>query len=78
MVKPIHLTNTFHFAIRIHDVSLPDEAKTMFLVSNYFELYRVPEACCCRPTQSLQAFVPTQLKHSQLQSITNHGPQVLR
>ncbi|CDQ87979.1 unnamed protein product [Oncorhynchus mykiss] len=42
VVKPIHLTNTFHFAIRIHDVSLPDEAKTMFLVQNFSETVLIP------------------------------------
>ncbi|XP_052365057.1 transmembrane protein 131-like isoform X2 [Oncorhynchus keta] len=42
VVKPIHLTNTFHFAIRIHDVSLPDEAKTMFLVQNFSEPVLIP------------------------------------
>lgn len=31
--RPIYLTNTFTFAIRIHNVSLPAEAKTMFSVS---------------------------------------------
>lgn len=31
--RAIFLTNAFNFAIRIHDVSLPDEAKTMFNVS---------------------------------------------
>lgn len=33
--RPIFLTNTFNFAIRIHNVSLPEEAKTMFNVSSY-------------------------------------------
>uniref|UniRef100_A0A673WII7 Transmembrane protein 131 n=1 Tax=Salmo trutta TaxID=8032 RepID=A0A673WII7_SALTR len=28
--RPIFLTNAFNFAVRIHDVILPDEAKTMF------------------------------------------------
>ncbi|XP_042561353.1 transmembrane protein 131-like [Clupea harengus] len=31
--RPIVLTNTFNFPILIHDVSLPEEAKTMFKVS---------------------------------------------
>lgn len=31
--RPIFLTNVFNFAIRIHNVSLPEEAKTMFNVS---------------------------------------------
>lgn len=30
--RPIFLTNAFSFAIRIHNVSLPEEAKTMFKV----------------------------------------------
>lgn len=30
--RPIYLTNTFSFAILIHDVLLPEEAKTMFKV----------------------------------------------
>ncbi|KAG5276018.1 hypothetical protein AALO_G00127020 [Alosa alosa] len=33
--RPIYLTNTFSFAIRIHNVSLPEEAKTMFNVHNF-------------------------------------------
>ncbi|XP_037325757.2 transmembrane protein 131 isoform X2 [Pungitius pungitius] len=32
--RPIFLTNAFSFAIRIHNVSLPEEAKTMFNVQN--------------------------------------------
>ncbi|KAM6939145.1 transmembrane protein 131 isoform 1-T1 [Lycodopsis pacificus] len=32
--RPIVLTNAFSFAIRIHNVSLPEEAKTMFNVQN--------------------------------------------
>lgn len=31
--RPIFLTNAFSFAIRVHNVSLPEEAKTMFNVS---------------------------------------------
>ena len=30
--RPIYLTNTFSFAILIHDVLLPEEAKSMFQV----------------------------------------------
>lgn len=30
--RPIFLTNAFSFAIRLHNVSLPEEAKTMFNV----------------------------------------------
>ncbi|XP_049713203.1 transmembrane protein 131 isoform X3 [Elephas maximus indicus] len=33
--RPVHLTNTFNFAILIHDVLLPEEAKTMFKVHNF-------------------------------------------
>uniref|UniRef100_A0A673CSM5 Transmembrane protein 131 n=1 Tax=Sphaeramia orbicularis TaxID=375764 RepID=A0A673CSM5_9TELE len=33
--RPIFLTNVFNFAIRIHNVSLPEEAKTMFNVQNF-------------------------------------------
>ncbi|KAB1256926.1 Transmembrane protein 131, partial [Camelus dromedarius] len=33
--RPISLTNTFSFAILIHDVLLPEEAKTMFKVHNF-------------------------------------------
>lgn len=32
--RPIFLTNAFSFSIRIHNVSLPEEAKTMFNVQN--------------------------------------------
>uniref|UniRef100_A0A8C2WUC3 Transmembrane protein 131 n=1 Tax=Cyclopterus lumpus TaxID=8103 RepID=A0A8C2WUC3_CYCLU len=32
--RPIFLTNAFSFAIRIHNVSLPEEARTMFNVQN--------------------------------------------
>lgn len=31
--RPIYLTNTFNFAVLIHDVVLPEEAKPMFKVS---------------------------------------------
>ncbi|XP_051232021.1 transmembrane protein 131 isoform X1 [Dicentrarchus labrax] len=33
--RPIFLTNAFSFAIRIHNVSFPEEAKTMFNVQNF-------------------------------------------
>ncbi|KAH0504002.1 Transmembrane protein 131 [Microtus ochrogaster] len=33
--RPIYLTNTFSFAILIHDVLLPEEAKSMFQVYNF-------------------------------------------
>ncbi|XP_036835227.1 transmembrane protein 131 isoform X1 [Oncorhynchus mykiss] len=32
--RSIFLTNAFNFAVRIHNVTLPDEAKTMFSVQN--------------------------------------------
>lgn len=31
--RPIYFTNTFSFAVLVHDVVLPEEAKTMFKVS---------------------------------------------
>ncbi|TRY89294.1 hypothetical protein DNTS_003463 [Danionella cerebrum] len=40
--RPIYLTNTFNFAISIHDVSLPEEAKTMFRVHNFSMPVLVP------------------------------------
>ncbi|KAL2088020.1 hypothetical protein ACEWY4_016848 [Coilia grayii] len=40
--RPIVLTNTFNFPILIHDVSLPEEAKTMFRVQNFSEPVLVP------------------------------------
>ncbi|XP_077390366.1 transmembrane protein 131 isoform X3 [Festucalex cinctus] len=40
--RPIFLTNAFSFAIRIHNVSLPDEAKTMFKVQNFSAPVLVP------------------------------------
>uniref|UniRef100_A0AAQ5XMF4 Transmembrane protein 131 n=1 Tax=Amphiprion ocellaris TaxID=80972 RepID=A0AAQ5XMF4_AMPOC len=33
--RPIFLTNAFSFAVQIHNVSLPEEAKTMFNVQNF-------------------------------------------
>ncbi|KAM9054189.1 transmembrane protein 131 isoform 1-T1 [Megaptera novaeangliae] len=33
--RPVYLTNTFSFAVLIHDVLLPEEAKTMFKVHNF-------------------------------------------
>ncbi|XP_045553451.1 transmembrane protein 131 isoform X2 [Salmo salar] len=33
--RPIFITNAFNFAVRIHDVVLPDEAKTMFSVQKF-------------------------------------------
>lgn len=40
--RPIFLTNTFNFAIRIHNISLPEEAKTMFNVQNFSAPILVP------------------------------------
>ncbi|XP_028259280.1 transmembrane protein 131 isoform X2 [Parambassis ranga] len=40
--RAIFLTNAFNFAIRIHDVSLPDEAKTMFNVQNFSTPILIP------------------------------------
>uniref|UniRef100_A0A3Q2Y0K3 Transmembrane protein 131 n=1 Tax=Hippocampus comes TaxID=109280 RepID=A0A3Q2Y0K3_HIPCM len=40
--RPIFLTNAFSFAIRIHNVSLPEEAKTMFSVQNFTSPLLVP------------------------------------
>ncbi|CAL8291077.1 unnamed protein product [Lota lota] len=42
LVKPIHLTNTFHFAIRVHHVALPDEASVMFKVLNFTDPVLIP------------------------------------
>lgn len=41
--RPIFLTNAFSFAIWIHNVSLPEEAKTMFNVS----LHRLSSCSMC-------------------------------
>ncbi|XP_029459171.1 transmembrane protein 131 [Rhinatrema bivittatum] len=40
--NPIFLTNTFSFAIFIHDVVLPVEAKTMFKVQNFSKPVLIP------------------------------------
>ncbi|XP_072295624.1 transmembrane protein 131 isoform X2 [Eucyclogobius newberryi] len=40
--RPIYLTNAFSFAIRIHNVSLPEEAKTMFNVQNFSAPISIP------------------------------------
>uniref|UniRef100_A0A672GKI0 Transmembrane protein 131 n=1 Tax=Salarias fasciatus TaxID=181472 RepID=A0A672GKI0_SALFA len=40
--RPIFLTNAFHFAICIHNVSLPEEAKTMFNVQNFSTPILIP------------------------------------
>uniref|UniRef100_A0A3P8USD7 Transmembrane protein 131 n=1 Tax=Cynoglossus semilaevis TaxID=244447 RepID=A0A3P8USD7_CYNSE len=41
--KPIYLTNAFNFAIQIHNVSLPEEAKTMFNVHNFTAPIVIPQ-----------------------------------
>ncbi|KAK1897076.1 Transmembrane protein 131 [Dissostichus eleginoides] len=40
--RPIFLTNAFGFAIRIHNVSLPEEAKTMFNAQNFSAPILIP------------------------------------
>ncbi|KAG7228706.1 hypothetical protein INR49_008484 [Caranx melampygus] len=40
--RPIFLTNAFNFATRIHNVSLPEEAKTMFNVQNFTAPILIP------------------------------------
>ncbi|XP_067841900.1 transmembrane protein 131 [Heptranchias perlo] len=40
--RPIYLTNTFNFPIIIHNVSLPEDAKTMFKIKNFSEPVSVP------------------------------------
>ncbi|XP_062306395.1 transmembrane protein 131 isoform X1 [Osmerus eperlanus] len=40
--RPIFLTNTFNFAIRIHNVSLPELARTMFRVHNFSAPILIP------------------------------------
>ncbi|KAI4891999.1 hypothetical protein NFI96_034213 [Prochilodus magdalenae] len=40
--RPIYLTNTFNFAIRIHNVTLPEDAKTMFNVHNFSTPVLIP------------------------------------
>ncbi|KAL6458179.1 hypothetical protein MHYP_G00334090 [Metynnis hypsauchen] len=40
--RPVYLTNTFNFAIRIHNVSLPEDAKTMFNVHNFSTPVLIP------------------------------------
>uniref|UniRef100_A0A8C6MK95 Transmembrane protein 131 n=1 Tax=Nothobranchius furzeri TaxID=105023 RepID=A0A8C6MK95_NOTFU len=45
--RPIFLTNAFSFAIRIHNVSLPEEAKTMFKVQNFSTPVVIPPHKSC-------------------------------
>ncbi|XP_019384019.1 PREDICTED: transmembrane protein 131, partial [Crocodylus porosus] len=40
--RPIYLTNTFSFAVLIHDAVLPEEAKTMFKVQNFSKPVLIP------------------------------------
>ncbi|XP_075283229.1 transmembrane protein 131 [Opisthocomus hoazin] len=40
--RPIYLTNTFSFAVLIHDVVLPEETKTMFKVQNFSKPVLIP------------------------------------
>ncbi|XP_069747987.1 transmembrane protein 131 isoform X2 [Narcine bancroftii] len=40
--RPIYLTNTFSFPIIIHNVSLPEDAKTMFKIKNFSTPVSVP------------------------------------
>ncbi|KAM9384925.1 transmembrane protein 131 [Pholidichthys leucotaenia] len=40
--QPIFLTNAFSFAIRLHNVSLPEDAKIMFNVQNFSEPILIP------------------------------------
>ncbi|XP_051782826.1 transmembrane protein 131 [Erpetoichthys calabaricus] len=40
--RPIDLTNAFNFAVRIHNVSLPEEAKAMFSVFNFTDPILIP------------------------------------
>ncbi|KAJ6667462.1 hypothetical protein lerEdw1_016583 [Lerista edwardsae] len=40
--RPIYLTNTFSFAVLIHDISLPEEIKTIFKVHNFSKPVLIP------------------------------------
>ncbi|XP_005995907.1 transmembrane protein 131 isoform X2 [Latimeria chalumnae] len=42
VVRPLYLTNTFSFSVRVHNVSLPEETKTMFKVQNFSEPVVIP------------------------------------
>uniref|UniRef100_A0A8C8VK15 Transmembrane protein 131 n=1 Tax=Pelusios castaneus TaxID=367368 RepID=A0A8C8VK15_9SAUR len=48
--RPIYLTNTFSFAVLIHDVVLPEEVKTMFKVQNFSKPVLIP------PNKSIYIF----------------------
>jgi len=43
--RPIFLTNAFSFAVRIHNVSLPEEARTMFKVRSHSDEFQRPGPC---------------------------------
>ncbi|XP_033003431.1 transmembrane protein 131 isoform X1 [Lacerta agilis] len=40
--RPIYLTNTFNFAVLIHDIMLPDEIKGIFKVHNFSKPVLIP------------------------------------
>nr|DBA33182.1 TPA: hypothetical protein GDO54_000907 [Pyxicephalus adspersus] len=40
--RPIYLTNTFNFAVLVHDVLLPEDAKIMFKVQNFTSHVLIP------------------------------------
>ncbi|KAM4699945.1 transmembrane protein 131 isoform 2-T2 [Discoglossus pictus] len=42
--RPIYLTNTFNFAILMHDVLLPEDAKAMFKIQNFTSNVLIPPA----------------------------------
>ncbi|XP_067416094.1 transmembrane protein 131 isoform X2 [Emydura macquarii macquarii] len=48
--RPIYLTNTFSFAVLIHDVVLPEEVKTTFKVQNFSKPVLIP------PNESIYIF----------------------
>ncbi|KAI4792002.1 hypothetical protein KUCAC02_033674 [Chaenocephalus aceratus] len=63
--RPIFLTNAFGFAIRIHNVSLPDEAKTMFNAQNFSAPILIPA------TRVSVHFLPALPTYSNILLITN-------
>ncbi|XP_054829375.1 transmembrane protein 131 isoform X2 [Eublepharis macularius] len=40
--RPIYLTNTFSFAVLVHDITLPEEIKTIFKVHNFSKPVLIP------------------------------------
>ncbi|XP_074848005.1 transmembrane protein 131 isoform X2 [Carettochelys insculpta] len=48
--RPIYLTNTFRFAVLIHDIVLPEQVKTVFKVQNFSKPVLIP------PTESMYIF----------------------